>query len=85
MDTNNDNAVFEKTTLDVTKKQIAKELKKHREQEGLTQTQLAKEIGISLRYVQWIEAGDKFNEKTINKIANFFGLSLTIEYDLKKK
>ena len=63
---------------------FGKRLKQIREEESKTQESFAKRVGLSLRYYQEIEAGEKFpsastlemfHEKTGRKVKEFFDFS----------
>lgn len=57
---------------------IAKNIRKYREKEGLSQDKLAKKTGLSFHTIVKIEAGDTENPtiETVKKIANAFGVSV---------
>lgn len=57
---------------------IAKNIRKYRKKEGLSQNKLAKKTGLSFHTIVKIEAGDTENPTigTVKKIADAFGVSL---------
>ena len=56
---------------------IGKNVKKFREQAGLTQEKLADKVNLSLRYIQCIEAGTRIPKTmTLLKIASVLGITL---------
>lgn len=57
---------------------IAKNIRKYREKEGLSQDKLAKKTGLSFHTIVKIESGDTENPtiNTVKKIADAFGVSL---------
>jgi transcriptional regulator with XRE-family HTH domain len=57
---------------------IAKNIRKYRKKEGLSQDKLAKKTGLSFHTIVKIESGDTENPtiETVKKIADAFGVSL---------
>ena len=57
---------------------VGKKLKEARLSLNLTQTELAKEIGVSTGYICQVESGDKcFNLKRLEKVSEFFNKPIT--------
>ncbi len=57
---------------------IAKNIRKYREKEGLSQDKLAKKTGLSFHTIVKIESGDTENPTidTVKKIADAFGVTV---------
>ncbi len=56
---------------------IAPHLKTLRDQAGLTQLQLAERTRVSIASIRRLEAGKKANTSTLEKLATFFGVSIS--------
>lgn len=57
---------------------------KGRKKKGLTQAELAKEIGITPRYLQAIEAGQYFPSREVfKKICNTLEITINLSYEPK--
>lgn len=76
------NGGFNQKSADMTKEQLGEEIKGLRTREGWSQKKLAKEAGVSLRALQFVEYGERAEEDTVNKILAVFGGELTIDYNL---
>lgn len=56
---------------------LSKNLKKYREKAGITSEQLAEEIGVNKRYIDYMERGDKTPSlKLAKRIADVLKVSL---------
>ncbi|MGR3179488.1 MAG: helix-turn-helix transcriptional regulator [Candidatus Anammoxibacter sp.] len=60
------------------KAEVVKKIIEYRVQNNLSQSQLAKRIGVSYRYISKIEEGEFTNLKTVGKILNYMGYILQL-------
>ncbi len=60
------------------KADVVTKIIKYRDQHNLSQTQLARKIGVSPQYISKIEEGEFTNLKTVDKILNYMGFVLQL-------
>lgn len=61
------------------KAEIAKKIIRYRVKNNLSQTQLAREMGVTQQYISKIEEGEFFNLETIENILHHIGFRLKLE------
>lgn len=64
---------------------IAAFIKEKRENASISQLELAKKAGVSVRSVAAIEGSESVRKSTIEKVADALGYELVISYDFIKK
>jgi transcriptional regulator with XRE-family HTH domain len=57
-------------------KKLGKQLAEIRQEQGMTQAQLAREAGLSLKYVSMIEAGTNPSIRTVMKVCEALGTNI---------